>query len=109
MTPETRKTDLTANQGQLVAKMQWLNFGHIDGLHFLNGDPLFEPPPRIIREFKFVRENGSRPEAAKADFALKAEVIDLFAQLEALGNGVVTRLEVKHGIPFRMIIEEDLA
>jgi hypothetical protein len=38
-----------------------------------------------------------------------AEVIDLFAQLEALGNGVVTRLEVKHGLPFRMIIEEDLA
>jgi hypothetical protein len=71
--------------------MQRLNFGRIEELRILDGEPLFDPPPLAIREHKFARGDGPRPEAAKADFALKAEVVDLFAQLEAMGDGVITR------------------
>jgi hypothetical protein len=86
--------------------MQRLNFGRIEGLVVQDGRPVFDPRPRVVREIKFGGENGPRPELAKADFALKAEVRQLFAQLEALGDGVVSSLEVKHGLPFRMIVEE---
>lgn len=105
----TTKSTLAHNQARLVDLMQRLNFGRIEGLHILNGDPLFDPPPRIFRDVKPGRLNGSRPEAGKADFDLKIEVVDLFVHLEAVGNGVIERIEVQHGLPFRMIFEEDLA
>jgi hypothetical protein len=68
--------------------------------------PVFDPPPRIIREVKFGGQNGPRPEADKSDFTLKMQICELLAQFETLGNGVVQCLEVKHGLPFRMIVEE---
>jgi hypothetical protein len=82
--------------------MQQINFGRIEDLHIVNGEPLLAPQPRILREIKFGRENGPRPEAAKADFELKAEVVEMFAHMKTLGNGVVARLEIQHGLPFRM-------
>ena len=89
--------------------MQGLNFGRIEGLVVRDGEPDFDPPPRIVREVKFCAENGPRPETAKADFALKKEVIELLDLLSNIGNGVIRFLEVKRGLPFRMTIEEDVA
>jgi len=95
---------------RLVKLMQEVNFGYVEGLPFRDGEPVFDPPPRVVREVKFCAENGPRPEAGRQDFALKAQVRELFAHLEALGSGVICRLEVKHGLPFRMtVVEEDSA
>jgi len=94
---------------RLVRLMQELNFGQVRDLVVRDGEPVFDPPPRVVREVKFGGENGPRPEAAKADFALKVQVRELFAQLEALGDGLVECIEVKHGLPFRMTVEEDAA
>lgn len=105
----TTRTNLSPQCQRFVALMQRLNYGSIEDLHVLNGEPVLDPPPRRIREVKFARENGPRPEVAKADFALKAEVIDLFAQLEAIGDGVITRIEIQRGLPFRMTFEEAYA
>jgi len=103
------KVDLPPAGARLVELMQGINYGHIDGLAVRCGGPVLDPPPHVVREVKFGGENGPRPEAAKEDFALKAQVRDLFAQLEALGDGVIRCLEVKHGLPFKMTIEEDAA
>ena len=70
---------------------------------------MFDPPPRVAREVKFGGDNGPRSETAKGDFALKAQVRELLAQLEALGDGLVECIEVKHGLPFKMTVEEDAA
>ena len=94
---------------RLVELMQRLNFGRVEGLAVADGEPVFAPPPRVVREVKFGAENGPRPEMAKADFALKAQVRELFAQMEAMGTGVIRTIEVKHGLPFRMTVEEDAA
>ena len=100
------KTDLSPAEVQLVELMQGINFGRIKGLHVQAGTPVFTPPPRVVREIKFGGENGPRPETSKQDFDLKAQVRDLFAQLEAMGDGVVHCVEVKYGLPFKMTIEE---
>ena len=100
------KTSLSPRRSRLVDLMQRLNFGRIEDLHILNGEPLFDPPPRVFRDVRPGRVNGPRPEAGKADFDLKVEVIDLFVHLEAVGNGVVERIEVQHGLPFRMTFQE---
>lgn len=86
--------------------MQRINFGRIKGLAVRRGEPVVDPPPRVLREVKFGGENGPRPEAGKQDFALKGQVRDLFAQMEAMGDGIIRCLEVKHGLPFKMTVEE---
>ena len=106
MAANAAKSDHTPSRRRLIELMQRLNFGRIEDLRVLNGEPQFNPPPRAIREHRFARGDGPRPEAARTDFALKAEVIDLFDQLESLGDGVIGRIEVQHGLPFRMTIEE---
>jgi hypothetical protein len=86
--------------------MQRINYGRIEGLSVRHGEPVMDPPPRVVREIKFGGDNGPRPEATKADFTLKAQVRDLFAQLEALGDGVIPCIEIQRGLPFRMTVEE---
>ncbi|NLE57388.1 MAG: hypothetical protein GX616_03445 [Planctomycetes bacterium] len=103
--PVTKST-LSPAQARLVDLMQRLNFGRIEDLHVLNGEPLFDPPPRVFRDVRPGRDNGPRPEAGKADFDLKTEVVDLFVHLEAVGDGVIERIEVQHGLPFRMTFQE---
>ncbi len=94
---------------ELVELMQRLNFGRVEGLVVREGEPVLDPPPRIVREVKFCAENGPRPEAAKEDFALKARVRELFDHMETIGDGGIGCIEVKHGLPFRMTLEENVA
>jgi len=60
----------------------------------------------VVREIKFGGENGPRREMTVEDFALKSQAVELFAQLDRLGNGTVLSLEIKHGLPFRMSLKE---
>jgi len=106
MTDTVALASLSPAGERLVRLMQELNFGQVRNLVVRDGEPVFDPPPRVVREVKFGSENGPRPEAAKGDFALKAQVRELLAQLEALGDGVVECIEVKHGLPFKMTVEE---
>ena len=62
--------------------------------------------PRVVRDVKFGGENGPRPESGLHDFALKAQVRELLEHLDAIGTGTIRTLEVKHGLPFRMQVEE---
>ena len=103
------KSSLSEFQAHLIELMQGLNFGRIEGLAVRRGEPVFDPPPRVVREIKFCADNGPRAEIAKEDFALKSQVRELFAQMEAMGGGTIRCLEVKHGLPFKMTIEEDAA
>ncbi len=101
-----RKSSLTPSQQQLLAEMQRINFGRIFDLEVRDGQPVMDPLPRVVREIKFGGDNGPRPEAAKPEFTLKAQVRDLFAELEALGDGVIPCIEIQRGLPFRMTVEE---
>lgn len=106
MVANITKASLTPSQRKLLTEMQRINFGRIEALSVRRGEPVLDPPPRVVREIKFGGENGARPEVGKADFELKAQVCDLFTQLEAMGDGVVRCIEIKHGLPFRMTVEE---
>lgn len=106
MVADVAKSSLTPSQQMLLAEMQRINFGRIHDMIVRDGQPVMDPPPRVVREHKFGGDNGPRPEAAKADFTLKAQVRDLFAQLEMLGDGVIACIEIQRGLPFRMTVEE---
>ncbi len=102
----SHKSSLSPTRLRLLEEMQNLNFGRIEGLAVCNGEPVFDPAPRIIREIKFGGENGPRRELEVNDFALKVQVVELFTCLTNLGSGTVESLEIKHGLPFRMNLVE---
>ena len=111
MVTQTRRPlnfqQLTAPRQRIVRLMQQIRFGRIEGLVIKAGVPVL-PPPRVVREIKFGADNTPHHEAATADYALKTQVQDLLAQMEAMGNGVVNSLEIQHGLPFRMTVEEEV-
>lgn len=100
------KSQCTVSQQRLVEMMQKINFGTIESVTVASGEPLLDPPPKVTREVKFGAENGTRPEASFADFVLKAQVLELFDSITELQGGVIERIEVRHGLPFRMIVRE---
>jgi hypothetical protein len=104
--PHLSKQDLSACRTTFLELMQCINFGRIEGLAVHDGEPILDPLPVIVREHKFGGENGPRSELAADDFLLKQQVIELFAFIDELQNGVIDVLEIKHGLPFRMIVTE---
>jgi hypothetical protein len=100
------KSALSAARRRLVELLQDVNFGRVERLEVRGGDPVFDPPPRVVREWKLGADNGPRPERAARDFALKAQVVELCGLLDRLGDGVVSVLEIKHGLPFRVEIAD---
>ena len=105
----SRKSDLPAECRAFLDDMQRLNFGRYENILVCGGQPCLTPKPRRIREIKPGGENAARPEGQLDDFLLKDQVIDFFRHLQAMGNGTILVLEVKHELPFRMQIEEDAA
>jgi len=103
------KQNLSACRAILLKIMQNVNFGRIERLVIRNGEPVLDPSPRILREIKFCSENGPRPELRIDDFILKAHVVELFDCFDHLLDGRIDLIEIKHGLPFRMIVEDKAA
>jgi hypothetical protein len=104
--PHLSKQDLSACRADLLELMQSVNFGRIEHLPISNGEPIVDPRPVIVRELKFGGDNGPRPELGIGDFLLKQQAVELFAFFDELWDGVIDVLEVKHGLPFRVIVTE---
>ena len=107
-TVASTKSSLSGPQKRLVELMQRLNFGRIEGLVVQAGQPAFDPLPRIVRDIKIGGENGPRPEAASGDFALKSQITELLEHLSQLRDGPVEVIEVKNGLPFRLVVEHSV-
>ena len=85
--------------------MQQLCFGRIENLTIHAGEPTFDPPPKVSREFKFGPENA-RQLGPSDDFVLKSHFNELFDHLEQIGDGSIAVLEIRHGLPFRLVVEQ---
>jgi ATP phosphoribosyltransferase regulatory subunit HisZ len=97
---------LSPARQRLIRLLQNTNFGKIESLTFKGGEPILEKSVRRLREVKFGSENGSRAEDCLADFELKQQVLDLLDFLDEKREGVIEQLEVRNGLPFRMVIVE---
>ena len=87
--------------------MQQLHFGRIESLKIRAGEPLFDPPPKVVKDIK-IGDNGARPELTRSDFALKGGVVELLQQLTETGDGSIELIEIRHGLPFRITIEQKI-
>jgi len=100
------KASLSPARRRLLEILQQINFGRLETLAIRNGEPVLDPMPRKVLEIKFAGENGPRPELKVDDFLLKRQAVELFEFFDQLQDGVIDVLEVKHGLPFRMIVTE---
>ncbi len=90
----------------LVALMQYMNFGRIEELKVLKGLPVLNPVPRLFREIKLGGENGPHAKGALGEFLVRAEVRELLGVLTQMGEGVILLIEVRYGLPVKMVYEE---
>ena len=104
---ELFKTQLTPQRQRLIELFQRINYGSIEGLSIAAGQPCFDPKPTILRDIKFgANENGPRAELAKGNFRLKASLLQLFDLLDEIRDGVLQVVEIKGGLPFRIVLRE---
>ena len=101
------KSSLSMQQKRLLETMQKTNYGRIEGLRIRGGEPVFTPPPRIVRDVKLgSSDSNARPELHASDFVLKLEHIELFENLRRFGDGQIECIEIKAGLPFRLTVEQ---
>jgi len=97
---------ITYNRRRLVETMLEMNFGQIEELHIKAGEPVFDPPPKIISEILLGKENGASPHLKKTNFTLKRHVIEMFEVMDRIGDGVIHVLAVQNGLPVRLRLEK---
>lgn len=95
------RTSPSAAEQRLIALMASVNFGALRGLCVRDGRPCFDPPPRVIREVKFGERDHT---GCSREPRCPRHIEQLFEALRQLGHGLVD-LEVRHGSPFRLIVE----
>ena len=98
------KSSLSSARQRLLETFQEVNFGRIEGLVVLGGEPDFSHPPRLVRDIRIGAQNGPRPEASSPDFLLRNEFIEFFQHLDQFGNGTVECVVVRHGLPIKLEI-----
>ena len=90
---------LHPDQARLVELIRDIQFGHIENLVISKGLPLFNPLPVVVEDFK-VAARAMPPPRESARHRVKWEAF--FEKLEEVGDGTVKRIEIQHGVPFRV-------
>lgn len=103
------KQSLSPARRRLLQLMQRTHFGRIRGLKVKGGEPDFSRPIELTRTVKMAGQNGAHPAVGLKDFVLKQEVRELFAHFDRIGDGVVEKIEIKHGLPFSLEVSETVA
>ena len=98
------KSTLSTPRQKLLGIMRQLYFGTIEELVIRGNEPSFNPPPKVTQEIKLGIDDTKQLVLADRDFAVKRSVIDLFANFDGLSDGSVVTIEVRHGLPARLIL-----
>lgn len=109
MSKPLRFSDLSLARQTLVRLCQSINYGGIENLKIDRAEPIFDPSPVILRDVKLDTDDGPRSEIDLSDFELCCEICRLIRQLRELGTGIIERLDVRAGIPRRIVLRSSLA
>jgi hypothetical protein len=99
-----RLSDLSTPRQRLVRLCQATNYGYIQGLEVKGSEPIFHPEPLVRVEVKLDLDDDPRAEVDLADFALADEICRLMTRLDELANGTIERIEIRAGIPRRLVL-----
>jgi len=109
MVPQVRRfSQLSPARQALVRLCQRLNFGLIQSIAVRDADPVFDPGNVVLVDEKLDGNGSSRPEAELRDFELAVELCRLMSRLDEIRDGRIERLEIRGGIPRRVVFESRL-
>ena len=109
MSRPLRLSDLSSARQALVRLCQDVNFGQILDLRMENAEPIWNPGPTIVSEVRLDIEEIPRPEGELPDFKLSSEIQRLMFQLDQLRDGRIEKIEVRGGVPRRLVLTSRLA
>jgi hypothetical protein len=110
MDRELRLSNLSVPRQGLIRLCQSTNYGEITNLTVRDCQPvLSDPQSAVLVDIKLDSEQHPRQEADQFDFLLSAEVVRLMTLLDELKNGTISRLEVRAGIPRRIVWDKRVA
>lgn len=94
--------DLPASIQRLIAIAGEIRFGRFENLKIKESLPVLDPPPRLVRDVKL---KSSESPAPFSQGEVKDHVVAMIREFRLIGDGTVERLEIKNGLPFRIIVE----
>ncbi len=100
------KLSLSPARKRLVELMQEINYGRIENLQIRGGEPVFNPPPTVLRHYLFGKEN--RPNAYRTidNFSLKKKLAELFEIFDQERSLSIQELIIDNGLPIRMTVAD---
>ena len=96
-------SQLSVPRQALIRLCQRMNYGAIHDLCVKDTEPVLSPPPPVLIDVRLDADEVPRPEVDLPDFELCNEVRRLIGHLEELKTGVIERIEVRAGIPRRIV------
>jgi hypothetical protein len=103
MSQVRRFSQLSPARQALVRVLQAVNFGEIQAVHVRDADPVFDDGCVVMIDAKLDKEEVPRRELDLPDFELRGEVGRLMSWLDEMKNGTILRLDVRAGIPRRLV------
>jgi hypothetical protein len=101
----SRFSELSRERQFLVRLCQFINFGEIREIEVRNREPIFGSVSRILVDLRLDNDESSRHESTLLDFNLCHELCRLFAEFDRLENAQISRVEVRAGLPRRILFE----
>jgi hypothetical protein len=102
---QMRFSELSAPRQALIRQCQRTGFGKIVGFAVRECEPMLTTETEILFDVKLDGDDSSWPEQNLSDFELSREVVRLFAKLDTIRNVAVDYLEVRGGIPRRLVFK----
>jgi hypothetical protein len=103
--PEQRFSRISPARQALLRQCQRIGHGKIRNIAVCGGEPVFGPGTEVLLDIKLGSTDARRPEQNLSDFILCAEVVQLLEKLDAIRNGSIEHVEVRAGIPSRMLFK----
>jgi hypothetical protein len=97
---EATRRSLTPAQQDLLGLFQTIRYGRIHRLRVRSGQPDLDAGAPWTRTVKVLGENAPHPCNQAKDFTLRREVVQFFRLLHTLGDGEITDLQIRDGLPF---------
>lgn len=98
-----RFSQLSPQRQALIRRCQQIGYGGIGPFHLRDCEPVFEPGTHISLDVKLDSDDSRRCEFDLRDFELNKEMVRLFSSFDAVGDCAVDHLEVRAGVPRRIV------
>jgi hypothetical protein len=100
-----RLSELSPARQTLVRLCQAIDHGSIERLEVRKSEPVYDPAPVMVKDVKLDKDEDPRPELVLGDFTLSDEFCRLLKMLDTLESGSIRHIEVRAGIPRRVLVE----